>query len=58
MPAELPGFMATRGWTIERDVAMSDAARELLPPELSRLVQNPDRRIALAAAPESIAVAK
>jgi methyltransferase (TIGR00027 family) len=58
VPSQLPGFMLDRGWTVERDVAMSDAAKQLLPPELARHVQDPDRRIALAAAPESIAVAR
>ena len=37
---------------------MSEAARELLSPDLAKLVNNPDRRVALAAAPESIAVVR
>jgi len=57
-PDELPGYLAGRNWTLVRDVAMSDAARELLPADLAAYVANPDRRFALAAAPEAIAVAK
>ncbi len=56
VPSELPAFMATRGWTVERDTGISDAAKQLLPPELARHVRSPDRRIAFAAALESIAV--
>jgi O-methyltransferase involved in polyketide biosynthesis len=57
-PEELPAYLAARNFTLVRDVAMSDAARELLPAEHAAHVANPDRRFAVAAAPESIAVAK
>jgi len=57
-PDELPGYLATRNFTLVRDVAMSDAARELLPASYAAHVANPDRRFALAAAQESIAVAR
>lgn len=56
LPEELPAYLAARKLTLVRDIAMSDAARELLPPELAMHVANPDRRFALAAAHESIAV--
>ena len=56
-PDELPAYLAARKFTLVRDIAMSDAARELLPADLAAYVANPDRRFALAAAPESIAVA-
>jgi len=56
-PEELPGYLGARNFKLVRDVAMSEAARELLPPEAAAHVANPDRRFALAAAHESIAVA-
>lgn len=56
-PDELPAYLAARKFTLMRDIAMSDAAREYLPADLAAYVANPDRRFALAAAPESIAVA-
>jgi methyltransferase (TIGR00027 family) len=56
-PDELPGYLAARDFKLVRDIAMSDAARELLLPEYAARVANPDRRFALAAAHESIAVA-
>ncbi|HEX5059497.1 MAG TPA: SAM-dependent methyltransferase, partial [Kofleriaceae bacterium] len=55
-PEELPDYLADRGFSLMRDVAMSEAARELLPPDLAAHVANPDRRFAVAAS-ESIAVA-
>ncbi len=57
VPEQLPAFLAERGFTLIKDIALSDAARELLPPDLARTIPSPDRRVALAAAPESIAVA-
>jgi methyltransferase (TIGR00027 family) len=56
-PDELPAYLAERGFEIVRDVALAGAARELLPAELAAHVANPDRRFALAAASESVAVA-
>ena len=56
-PDELAPYLAERGFALLRDVPLSDAARELLPAELAVHVANPDRRFALAAAPESIALA-
>jgi len=56
-PEELPAYLAERDFTLVRDIAMADAARELLPAEYAAYVANPDRRFALAAAHESIAVA-
>lgn len=55
-PEELPAYLADRAWTLVRDVAMSDAARALLPAPFAAHVPQPDRRFALAAAPESFAV--
>lgn len=56
-PGELAPYLADRGFALDRDVALSDAARELLPAALAAHVSDPDRRFALAAAPESVAVA-
>lgn len=58
VPEELPGYLAEHGFELVRDVAMSEAARELLPAELAAHVPYPDRRVALAGAPESVAVAR
>ncbi len=57
-PDELPAYLEAHGLELVDDIALCDAARELLPPELARQVDDPGRRIALAAAPESIAVAQ
>ncbi len=57
IPDELPAYLRDRGWALARDVAMAEAAQDLLPPARARLVGATDRRIALANAPESIAVA-
>jgi methyltransferase (TIGR00027 family) len=57
-PDELPDYLAKRNFTLVRDIAMSDAARVLLPATYATHVANPDRRLALAAAHESIAVAR
>jgi methyltransferase (TIGR00027 family) len=56
IPEELPAFMAARGWDLVDDIAMSDAARALLPPHLAAGVTDPDRRIALASTPEKVAL--
>jgi methyltransferase (TIGR00027 family) len=56
VPDELPGWMAARGLVVERDVSLAVAARTLLPPELARKVDDPDRRVAIVAR-ESVAVA-
>jgi methyltransferase (TIGR00027 family) len=58
VPDELPAYLAARSWEIVRDIPMSEAARELLPAELAVHVNNPDRRVALASAPEAIAIAR
>jgi methyltransferase (TIGR00027 family) len=55
-PEELPGYLAERGLELIDDIGMNDAAQSLLPPELASSVVDPSRRVALAAAPESIAV--
>ena len=57
VPEELPAFMAERGWTLEEDVSMSEAAAVLLPPAYAAGVSDPDRRIALSSTPEKVAVA-
>jgi methyltransferase (TIGR00027 family) len=54
-PAELPAWMQARGFHIEKDISLAEAARELLPPELARRIHDPSRRIAVAAR-ESIAL--
>ncbi len=55
-PHELPTYLAERDFRLVRDTAMSEAAAELLPPSMAAHVADPDRRFALAAAHESIAV--
>jgi methyltransferase (TIGR00027 family) len=55
-PDELPSYLEERKFHLVRDIAITDAAHELLPPEMARHVATADRRFALAAAPESIAV--
>lgn len=58
-PAELPGYLDERGFELADDIAISDAARALLPPELAAHVHDdPDRRLALARSGEAIAVAR
>jgi O-methyltransferase involved in polyketide biosynthesis len=55
-PADLPAYLAHRGFTLERDVSIAQAARELLPPAYASLVADESRRFALAA-PEAIGLA-
>jgi lambda repressor-like predicted transcriptional regulator len=57
-PDELPAYLAARGWSLARDVTMSEASHALLPPALAKIVVGTDRRIAVATAgtPESIAI--
>jgi methyltransferase (TIGR00027 family) len=57
-PDTLPEYLAERDFTLVRDVPMAEAARELLPPQIAIHVPHRDRRIAVAAGAESIAVAK
>ena len=57
VPEELPAYLSERGLELIEDIGLNDAAQLLLPPELSTSVIDPGRRVALAAAPESIAVA-
>lgn len=56
IPEELPAYLSERGLELVDDIALADAARDLLPPDLAALAGESDRRVALAAAPESIAV--
>jgi methyltransferase (TIGR00027 family) len=57
-PDELPAYLAERGLELLDDVAISDAARLLLPPELAAHVYDPERRVALARSGEAIAIAR
>jgi methyltransferase (TIGR00027 family) len=57
-PDELSAYLAARDFTLVRDIAMSTAAKDLLPPAYAASVSDPDRRIALAASHESIALAQ
>lgn len=57
-PDDLPGYLAERGLELVDDVALADAARLLLPPELAAHVDDPERRVALAQASEAIALAR
>ena len=57
-PDELPAYLRARGFELASDRATPDAAHELLPADLARLVDRAaDSRIAVAVASESIAVA-
>lgn len=56
VPAELPAYLAARGFRLDRDVAVAAVARELLPRALADLVAKEDRRFSLAA-PEAIGLA-
>ncbi len=47
-PAELPVYLADRGWTLARDLPMSEAARALLPAAAAARVSDPERRIAMS----------
>ena len=55
-PGELPGYLAARGFRLDRDIALAAAARDLLPPAYAALVGKEDRRFSLAA-PEAIGLA-
>lgn len=57
-PEALPGYLAERGLELVDDIALSDAARELLPPELAARVYDPGRRVAVATSSEAIALAR
>lgn len=57
-PDELPAYLAPRGWRLERDVSIRDAAQTLLPPALAASISRPQSRIAFAVASEHIAVAQ
>jgi len=56
-PAELPAYLAERGLALRDDISLADAARELLPANLASAIPDPGRRVALASARESIALA-
>ena len=47
-PEQLPEYLEARGFELASDVAMTDAARELLPRELASQVGDTDSRIAIA----------
>jgi methyltransferase (TIGR00027 family) len=47
-PEELPAYLATRGFELERDVSTTDAARTLLPPDLAAALTRTDSRLAFA----------
>jgi methyltransferase (TIGR00027 family) len=57
-PDELPGYLAARGLELVDDIAISDAARMLLPPELAVHVYDPERHMAVARSGEAIALAR
>jgi methyltransferase (TIGR00027 family) len=57
-PEELPAYLHDRGLELVHDISLSAAARQLLPADLAHHVADPDRRVALAAAPEAIATAR
>ncbi|HWU89141.1 MAG TPA: SAM-dependent methyltransferase [Kofleriaceae bacterium] len=57
-PEELPGYLTERGLELVSDVAMSDAARMLLPPQLAVHVYHSTRRIAIMQSGESFAVVR
>jgi methyltransferase (TIGR00027 family) len=47
-PAELPEYLAHRGFSMVRDVTTSDAAHQLLAPPFAERLRSRDQRIALA----------
>jgi O-methyltransferase involved in polyketide biosynthesis len=47
-PEQLPEYLEARGFELASDVAMIDAARDLLPRELASQVGDTDSRIAIA----------
>jgi methyltransferase (TIGR00027 family) len=55
-PDELPGYLAARGFTLDRDVSIAEAGRELLPANLAALLVHDERRLSLSA-PEAIGLA-
>jgi methyltransferase (TIGR00027 family) len=52
-PKDLPAYLAARGFTLERDLSMAEAARQLLPAELAAVIAREGRRFSLSA-PEAI----
>jgi len=48
-PRELPPYLESRGFVVEADTSMTDAARVLLPERYARQVHAPEQRIAIAA---------
>ena len=56
VPDQLPAYLEARGFRLEQDIAMQDAARELLPPAYASLVAREGRHFSLAA-PEAIGLA-
>ena len=57
-PHQLPAYLAQRGFRLDRDLAFSEAARELLPAQFAAMLQGRDRRVSFASAHESIALAR
>jgi methyltransferase (TIGR00027 family) len=57
VPSELPRYLADRGFAVDRDLSMAQAARELLPAPFASLVSNADQRVSFASSHESIALA-
>ncbi len=47
-PADLPAYLAARHFALTRDVATADAARDLLPPDLARLIVRAESHVAFA----------
>jgi methyltransferase (TIGR00027 family) len=48
-PPELPAWMAARGWRLDSDRGVADAAGDLLPPTLAARVLRSQSRVAVAA---------
>jgi len=46
-PEQLPEYLEVRGFELQRDVAIADAARELMPPDLASRVLQAEDRVAL-----------
>ena len=56
-PADLPAYLAARGFKLERDVAIAEAARALLPAELAALRRDPGAQVLARERPEAIGLA-
>ncbi|HEY4239555.1 MAG TPA: SAM-dependent methyltransferase [Kofleriaceae bacterium] len=48
VPAELPAYLATRGWGLREDLSTAEAARDLLPEDLAKTITRAESRMAVS----------